>query len=263
MPREAVGQDVARAQQREDLVQVRRSYPDVDHQRQLDLIGQLPGQAQRFETDPAGRLHIDPGLDAQDGVAVGLHDLARQIEVAVVEVGQLVGGRDEPDRRDVQEREDARLAPFDHMATEARKAVAARRPGVEPSGDPRARRDRIRLDSPVCGAPVDVRVQIEQAGRHHQPRGVQRRSDPLAGKGAVHRGDDAAPDPDVHPPQQPAAGVHHLAALDDQIKVHGLSSPRLTSFRAQPGHPAQRRRPVAGAAAVRALATAGATPCRP
>jgi hypothetical protein len=42
----------------------------------------------------AGGVRVDPGLDAQDDVPVGVHHPARQAEVTVVEIGQFVRRRD-------------------------------------------------------------------------------------------------------------------------------------------------------------------------
>ena len=92
----AVGQDVARPQQGHDLVDRGRSVADVDHQRQTDAIGQLARQLQGTDADAARGVLVDARLDAQDQVAIGVDDRLRQIDVAVVEIGELPGRRDQP-----------------------------------------------------------------------------------------------------------------------------------------------------------------------
>ena len=57
---------------------------------------------------------------------------------------------------------------------EAREVEGAGGADVEPGGDAGARGDRVGLDAPVGGAPVDVGVQVDEAGR--DDAGRRRRS---------------------------------------------------------------------------------------
>mgnify|MGYP003694434243 CR=1 FL=1 len=65
---------------------------------------------------------------------------------------------------------------------------------------------------------VVVGMDVDEAGRDHEPVGVDR----LCG-GAfrlAERGDAAAPDPDVATHAWPSRAVDHGAAPDDEIEVH-------------------------------------------
>ena len=98
--------------------------------------------------------------------------VSRQIEVAVVEVGELPGRRDQPDRGEIQEREDARPARLGDEAAKSGPGVGAGRADVEPGRHAGARRNRIGLDAPVGRTPVDVGVQVDQPGGHDRTGGV-------------------------------------------------------------------------------------------
>ena len=181
------------------------------------------------DADAAGGVLVDARLDAQDQVAVGIDDRLRQIEIAIVEVGELPGRRDQPDRGEVQEREDARPARLGDEAAEPGPGIGSGRADVEPGRHPGARRDRIGLDAPVGRAPVDVGVQIDQPGRHDPARGV----DHLARGGAVEirrdLDDAAVPDRDVERALQPRPWVDDLTTHDQGVVNLVARRPRLPS----------------------------------
>jgi hypothetical protein len=79
----------------------------VGHQGQPDPIGQLPRPGERLDADATGGALVDPGLDAEDEVAIGFDDGRGQLDIPVFGVGELPRRRDQPDRGQVEQREDA------------------------------------------------------------------------------------------------------------------------------------------------------------
>ena len=118
---EAVGQDVARLHVAQDLGQGGRPPADVDHQRQFAAVGGLAGALQRRDAGAARGVAIDARLDAEHEIPVQIDQPATEVDVAVVEVGELEGRCGQPDRRDVEQRIDARRRPA--------AAMNSRKPG--------------------------------------------------------------------------------------------------------------------------------------
>ena len=105
---EAVGQDVARPHVAQDLGQGGRPPADVDHERHFAPVGGLPGALQGCDAGAARGVPIDARLDAEHDVPVQIDQPAAEVDVAVVQVGELEGRRGQADRRDVEQRIDAR-----------------------------------------------------------------------------------------------------------------------------------------------------------
>jgi hypothetical protein len=160
----AVGEDVAGAEVVGDFVEGRRAEAYVDHEGELDAVGQFPGPHEGADAGAAGGVAVDAGFDAEDDVRVAGDDLGGEVDVAVVEVGELPGGGDEADRGEVEEGEDADAAALGDPAAEGGEGVGAGAADVEPGGDAGAGGDGVGLDAPVGGAPVDVGVEVDQAG---------------------------------------------------------------------------------------------------
>ncbi len=200
---EAVGQDVARPHVGQHIRQRRRADADMH-----------PRPAQRLDPAVAQRVAVDPYLDAQDHVAVQIDQLAAQVDVAVVEVGQLAGRSGQADRRDVQQRVDARLGRLDDILAEARPVIRARRADVQPGRHAAARGHRVGVDAPECRAVVDVGMHIDQPRRHILAAGVDHPERRLGRDVAVERGDAVALDRHIQPAASTAARVDHLAAFD-------------------------------------------------
>ena len=165
---EAVGDDVARIEQLEDLVQHRRRLADMHHQRQPGDPRHLPRDLDRGDApgaqDDVARAH----LDAADHVAVGLDAGQRPLDVDRADVDQLadpVAG-DEPDRADVQEREDALGRGLDDELAKAGEVGLAGRAGVDQRDHPALEPALARPDRDVGAAVPDMDVQVAPAGRH-------------------------------------------------------------------------------------------------
>src|SRR5207244_398736 len=113
---------------------------------------------------------------------------------------------------------------LDDPALEAGEAVGAGRADVEPGGHAGARRDRVRLDAPVRAAPVDVRVEVDEAGGDDLAGRVDQLADVVGRQVAVDRRDPIADDPDVEASALVGAGIDELAALDQQVEAHSATS---------------------------------------
>ena len=214
---EAVGEDVARPQVLGDLGQQRRSLADVDHERQVDVVGQLARQLQRADAGAAGGVLVDARLDAEDDVAVLVDHLRRERHVAIVEIRQLPGRPDQANRGDVEQRKGANLVGLDHVAAEAGEVVGAGAADVEPGGDAGAGGDRIGVDAPVGRAPVDVGVEIDQARRDVLTAGVMHLRGCRLVDAGFDGGDLSILDGDVELARIPGTRIDHFAARNQQI----------------------------------------------
>jgi hypothetical protein len=211
----AVRHHVARAQQLEDLRQRRRRGPDVRHHRYAARLRRGERAAQRFDPVRADRLGVDPHLDATDQVAVLADHPGGQIGVARLQGAALPGAGGQALPGDVHPGHHPDL-PAGRGSAQGGQRVRTRRAGVHPGGDAGVPGDRIRVDAPVAGLRVYVRVQVDQA-RGDQPAGDVDDRTGRAGQLRAHRGDPAVPYRHVQPARPPAAGVEHLAADEQQV----------------------------------------------
>src|SRR5207248_644724 len=112
----------------------------------------------------AGGLAVHAHLHAQHQVRVGAPEALEKVHVQVGEIVELVGVVDQADGGDVHESEDAGLARADDELAEAGQGVGAAGAPVHPGRDAAAAGERVGADAPEGHAPIDVGVQVDQAG---------------------------------------------------------------------------------------------------
>ena len=130
----------------------------------------LQGDIERRDAGGAARVLADPHLDADDHVAVGvrhLHRLGRrhQAELLALAHHHGLGERVDAGERDVQVGEDAHRAGLDHVLAEAGEIAGPGAAGVDRSGDAAGAAEFLRVDAERGAAPIDMGVQVDQAGR--------------------------------------------------------------------------------------------------
>ena len=127
-----------------------------------------------------------------------------------------------PRKGDVQERQHARPRGLDHMAPEACQIGRPRRPGINQRRRRALPGDRLRIDADGGAAPIDMRVQVDEAGRDDAAAHIAHVAGFL-GQGRV-RPDLRNPSSrksDIGHAVHAAAGIDHPPALQQQV-VHGL-----------------------------------------
>ena len=80
--------------------------------------------------------------------------------------------RDHAGRGDVETGLEARFRDLDHVAPEAVEGVGARRPGVDGGGDAAGQDVGVGVDAVMADAVIDVHVNVDEAGRDQQTRGI-------------------------------------------------------------------------------------------
>ncbi len=189
----------------------------MDHQRQSDPVGQLTRALDRQQADTSCGVAVDSRLDPEDQIAILVDDQLGEIDIQVIGVRQFPGRRDQTNRRQVQQRERANPARLDDESAEAGERIRSRTADIQPGRHPADRGDRVRLDTPVGDAPVDMCVQIDEARRHDLPTRVDdtrrvRRVDP----GSDCR-DLPAADRDIQLPVNFRGRVDHSPAADHGV----------------------------------------------
>ena len=86
---EAVGEDIARAQEFQHITQFGRSFADMYHHRQFTLLGGEQPTAEPLDASPAGCIQINAHLDPQNEVPVDVDQLATEIDIHVIQIRQL------------------------------------------------------------------------------------------------------------------------------------------------------------------------------
>ena len=119
----------------------------------------------------------DAHLDADDHVAVGVGDLhgvdrVHQAQLLALAHHDAVGEAVDAGVRHVQVGEDAHLARLDHVLAEAGEVAGPGAAGVDRGGDAGGAAELLRVDAERGAAPVDVGVQVDQAGRDDRSRHV-------------------------------------------------------------------------------------------
>ena len=193
----------------------------MDHQRQPGGVGDLERDVERHGAGIPRCMHADAHLDAADRVAIGARDLHRvdrrhQPEIAALADHHAFREAVDAGEGDVDERDDAHRRRLDHMFEEAgivagpgasrvdeRRAAAAR----EPQG----------IDAERRAAPIDMGVEIDEAGRDDIARDVAQL---CAVQPIADRRDPAVGEADVGDAIDPLRGVDDAAALEDEIVFH-------------------------------------------
>jgi hypothetical protein len=140
------------------------------------------------------------------------------------------------DHHGLREREDARIGQveigqdahrrgLDHMGPEAGKIARARAAGIDEGRHRAAARERFRRHAQRSAAPVDMRVQVDQAGGHDLAAYVAR---VLALQIVADRCDLAAAEGDVGDAVDTLRRVDHPATLQHKI-MHRRNFPLETA----------------------------------
>jgi hypothetical protein len=122
--------------------------------------------------------------------------------------------------RDVQIRENADLARLDHVLAEPCEIAGARAAGIDRGGDARGAAELLGVDAERGAAPIDMGVQIDQAGRDDGARHVADVRSRIGLELGSDLGDLAVGEGDVRHGVKLLRRVNHPAAAQDQIESH-------------------------------------------
>ena len=217
----AVRQHVAGAQPFQHFLAAGRRMVDVRHDRQAELLGDLERHVERRDSARAAGAAAHAHLDADDQVAILARHAHAFVEVEETQVRRFAdhhgaAEREDAGERDVEIGEDAHRRGLDDVPPEAGKIAGPRRAGVDERRRAAAPRDRLGLDADRRAAPIDVRVQVDHAGRDDRARDivfVVR----LLGDPRRHGGHATVREAHVARRVEAARRVDHPSAAQDQI----------------------------------------------
>ena len=220
---EAVGQHVSGTQPRDHLLVGGRRLVDVHHHRQAGFVGDLLGDVERNDSRRPARHPPYADLDADDEVAVGFDHLdavARSEQPDVVAFSHHDPLREgvDPGEGDVQVGQDAHRAPLDHVLAEAGEIAGPSAAGVDAGRDRAAAGEVLGVDAERRASPIDVGVQIDEAGRDDEARHVAHLG-ALGFEALAHCGDLAAGEGDVGHAVEILRGVDHATVAKDEIEA--------------------------------------------
>ena len=199
---EAVGEDVTRAQAAHHLVARGRRRIEMRHHRQAGLLGDVERDVERHDARVAAGRLADANLDAQHQVLVLACHAHRLARVEQPHVGALahhhgLGEGEDAGEGDIEERQDPDRRGLDHVLAEAREVAGPGAAGIDEGRDAARSREQLGLDTERGTAPIDMRVQVDEAGGDDLARDVAR---VLAGQAVADGRDLAACEGDVgHP----------------------------------------------------------------
>jgi hypothetical protein len=230
---ECMREYIARPQHLHHLLVRRRREVDVTHQRHAELVRSLQRDRERRRAVNAGRAAPDAHFDTDDDVAVLVRDLHRldrghQPHLLALSDHHGLGECVDPGKRDVQISKNAHRGRLDHVLAEASEIARPCATGVDRRRDARGAAEILRVDAERRAAPIDMRVQIDQAGRNDVALHVAnfcRGADIVA-----DLRDLAALKGDISHAINVLRRVDDAPALQDEVKCHLLSP----SFRGRP-----------------------------
>ena len=123
-------------------------------------------------------------------------------------------------KRDMQIGEDAHLARLDHVLAEAGEIARAGAAGIDRRGDAAGAAELLGIDAERGAAPIDVGVQIDQAGRDDITRHVAHVGRRIGLEFASDRGHLAAGKGDIRYGVELLGRIDDPAAAHDQIERH-------------------------------------------
>ena len=171
---ERMREHIAWPQPLQHLLVARRRMVDVAHQRHAGFVRHLQRNVERHRARVAGSAAPDAHLDADDHVAIGIGHLHRadrvhQPQLLALTDHDAVGEGVDAGMRHVQVGQDAHLARLDHMLAEAGEIAGTGAARIDCSRHARGAAELLCIDPERGGAPVDVGVQVDQAGRYDHP----------------------------------------------------------------------------------------------
>ena len=122
--------------------------------------------------------------------------------------------------RDVQISENADLARLDHMLAETREIARAGAAGIDRRGDAGGAAEFFRVDAERSAAPIDMRMQIDQARRDDVTRYVAHVGAGIGLEFASDHGHLATGEGHIRHGVEFLGGVNHPPAAQDQIERH-------------------------------------------
>ena len=122
--------------------------------------------------------------------------------------------------RDMQIGQNADLARLDHVLAEAREIARAGAAGVDRRGDAGGAAELLGVDAERGAAPIDVGVQIDQAGGDDVARHVAHVGSGIGLELVSDHGHLAAGEGDIRHGVELLGGVDHPTAAQDQIERH-------------------------------------------
>ena len=167
----------------------------------------------------------DANLHADDVLTVRLDLTETRCGVGQAGIEQLteaqvgVANGQQPDVRDVDEQLHRHGRAVDHVSDEALDVPRPRRSGVDPGGDARPRRQGVRVHAKGSRAPVDVRVEVDQARHDERALGRDGARGFSSGQGVSYHRDAAGGDTDIGSPPRVRVLVEQPATDYRQIEL--------------------------------------------
>ena len=173
----AMGQDVAGAQPFENVFAPGRRRTDMDHHRQSQFFGCLDRDVERTDPDQFGYVAADPHFDATNEAGILARDLYAGAGVQQPQVGGFAHHETraiavDAGMGDIQERDDTQRARLDDEPSETREGACAGGAGVDEGRGAARAGDALGLDAEVGCTPIDMRVNVDQAGSDDLARDV-------------------------------------------------------------------------------------------
>ncbi len=220
-----MGENVARTQAGDHLLVARRRMVDMRHQRHADLLGDLERDVERHDPRGAGGVQADAHLDADDEVAIGLGhadgvDRIHQPHLLALADHDPLREAEDAGMRDMQIGQNADLARLDHMLAEAREIARPGAAGVDRRGDAGGAAELLGVDAERGAAPIDVGVQIDQAGGDDVARHVAHIGSRIGLEPVSDHDHFAGGEGNIRHGVELLGGVDHPAAAQDQIERH-------------------------------------------
>ncbi len=230
---EAVGQHVARAHFVNNGVVGWRGVVKVDHERHADFLGNEEGCVERRDALGARGSHANADLDANDEIAILVRDagcISWRHHADVLALADHDGGGEGVDarKRDVEIGEDTGVRRFDNVLAEPGEIAGTGRAGVDRGGDATGAAELVGIDAKRGAAPVDVGVEVDQAGCDDEARRIADLGGGAGGELAriADAFDSAVLECNVGDAVDALRRIDDAAAADDEIG-HGVS-PLLT-----------------------------------
>src|SRR5438132_309567 len=165
----SAGRCVAAPQPWQHFRSAGRRLVDMRHQRQADLVGGFEREVDRGDAAGAASVAARANLDADDDIGVLAHcrhGFARLAEpqVAAFADRHRLGEAEDAGKGDVDASEDADFRALDDMASKAQEIAGAGAAGVDEGGGAALGGEPVGIDAERGAAPVDMAVQVDEAG---------------------------------------------------------------------------------------------------